>query len=266
MLTIVIADDELAARRRLKRLIESRPECSIVGEFADGTAAIDGIRRLRPDVALLDIQMPGGDGLDVAAAVSGSGGPAIIFVTAFDQYALKAFEVHAMDYLVKPVDAQRLHQTLARLQPAGDDARTNGVELARLARMIDELRQAQHASLTSERKRPRDRLLVATDGRSILIPAADIDWIEAAGNYVRLHRGSSSLMMRESLASVEASLDDHVFARVHRSAIVNVARIKEVQPWFSGAAILILNTGQRLTVSRSYRKQFEARFGIQSED
>ena len=263
MLQIVIADDELAARRRLKRLIGERPGFSVVGEFADGTTAIEGIRRLKPDVAILDIQMPERDGLDVASAVA-EGGPAILFVTAFDTYALRAFEVHAVDYLVKPVDAARLHATLDRLQPRTNDARTT--EFARLTQLIEELRQAQRDGVpNADRRRPRDRLLVATDGRSVVIPTADIDWIEAAGNYVRLHRGASALMMRESLASIEASLDENLFARIHRGAVVNISKIREVQPWFSGAAILILTTGQRLTVSRSYRKQFEARFGIQSD-
>jgi two-component system LytT family response regulator len=266
MLTIVIADDELAARRRLKRLLASETDVSVIGEFSDGTAAIDGIRQLRPDVALLDIQMPERDGLEVAREVGGPNAPAIVFVTAFDKYALRAFEVHAMDYLVKPVDPVRLHDTLVRLQSRPTDRRPGDDELARLTRVIEEMRHATTAALSDDRKRPRDRLLVGVDGRSILVTATDIDWIEAAGNYVRLHRGASSMMMRESLASVEASLDRHLFARVHRGAIVNIARIKEVQPWFSGAAIVILTTGQRLTVSRSYRKQFEARFGIQSDD
>ncbi len=267
MLQIVIADDEPAARRRLKRIIDERVECSIVGEFADGAAAIEGIRRLKPDVAILDIHMPAPDGLDVAAAVSEHDGPAILFVTAFDEYALRAFEVHAVDYLVKPVDAERLHGTLARLRPRTEEPRATNLEFARLVRMIEELRQGQRGEQAAgDRRRPRDRLLVGTDGRSVLIPTTEIDWIEAAGNYVRLHRGATTLMMRESLASVEASLDAGAFARVHRGAVVNIARIREIQPWFSGAAILILTTGQRLTVSRSYRKQFEARFGIQSDD
>jgi two-component system LytT family response regulator len=268
MLRIVIADDELAARRRIKRLLlgaEARFE--IVGEFADGAAAIEGIRRLKPDVAILDIQMPERDGLEVAAEVAGADAPSVVFVTAFDQYALRAFEVHAIDYLVKPVDATRLHATLSRLSPRTDERRATTDELARLARIVEELRQAHAAHADpGNRKRPRDRLLVTTDGRSVLVPVTEIDWIEAAGNYVRLHRGSTILMMRESLSSIESSLDSQTFVRVHRGAVVNIARIKEVQPWFSGAAVVILTTGQRLTISRSYRKQFEARFGIQDDD
>jgi two-component system, LytTR family, response regulator len=266
MLRIVIVDDELAARRRLKRLIDGQPGFDIVGEFADGTTAIEGIRRLRPDVAILDIQMPGCDGLEVATTVAERAGPAVVFVTAFDQYALKAFEVHAVDYLVKPVDPERLQQTLERLVPRANDSRSSELEFLKLARMIEELRRTQERASLHDRKRPRDRLLVAVQGKSILIPTTEIDWVEAAGNYVRLHRGTASLMLRESLASVETSLDAQLFARVHRSAVVNIAKIKEVQPWFSGAAILILTTGQRLTVSRSYRKQFESRFGIQTDD
>ena len=264
VLRVVIADDELAARRRLRRLLEAEADVDIVGEFSDGTAAIEGIQRLQPDVALLDIQMPERDGLDVAAAIAGENAPAIVFVTAFDAYALRAFEVRAVNYLVKPVDPHRLKETLSRVRTRARDSREGDSAIAHLSLLIEEVRRSQLQS--DERRRPRDRLLVSTDGRSLLIPAVEIDWIEAAGNYVRLHRGASTLMMRESLATLEASLDQHLFARVHRGVIVNISRIKEVQAWFSGAAILILTNGQRLTVSRSYRKQFEARFGIQSDE
>lgn len=265
MLRIIIADDELAARRRIRRLLEAKPAYAIVGEFADGRSAIEGIDELAPDVALLDVQMPERDGIQVAAAVASDGGPAIIFATAFDQYALKAFDVHAVDYLMKPVDAERLYATLARIEARAKSDRPHTLEFAQLARMIQELRGAQGANADS-RKRPRDRLLVSNEGRSVLVSAADIDWIEAAGNYVRLHRGNTAHMLRESLNSVEMNLDPNLFARVHRGAMVNISKIREVQPWFSGAAILILTTGQRLTVSRSYRKQFEARFGISTDD
>lgn len=241
---------------------------SVVGEFADGRSAADGIARLAPDVALLDIQMPELDGLAVAAEANRATAPAVIFVTAFDQYALRAFDVHAVDYLVKPVDENRLRETLARVRQRVDagahDASSapTSSDFARLARLVEEMRNRPTTERESVR-RSRDRLLVAVDGRSLLVPTADVDWIEASGNYVKLHRGANTLMLRESLASVEANLDPNAFIRVHRGAIVNIARIKEVQPWFSGAAVLILSTGQRLTVSRSYRKQFEARFGIQ---
>ncbi|MEP6495006.1 MAG: LytTR family DNA-binding domain-containing protein [bacterium] len=263
---IVIADDEPAARRRLRRLLATEPDCVLVGEFGDGASALSGIHDLKPDVALLDIQMPERNGLDVAQAIARLDGPAIVFVTAFDQYALRAFDVHAVDYLVKPVDAARLHNTLERIRARLSDATPAARELARLSAVIESLRQAHAPVVDPVQRRFRDRLLVSVEGRSIMVPTVELDWIEAAGNYVRLHRGSSALMMRESLASIEASLDQDAFVRVHRGAIVNVARIKEMQPWFSGAAIIILVTGQRLTVSRSHRKQFEARFGIPGDD
>jgi two-component system LytT family response regulator len=264
MLTIVIADDELAARRRIRRLLSTDANVSIIGEFSDGASAIDGIRRLAPDVALLDIQMPERDGLEVASAVSSPAGPSVVFITAFDQYALRAFDVHAVDYLVKPIDAARLHETLARIRARAAGARQADGELARLSRLIEELRAGQSAP--AKERRPLDRLLVSVNGSSVIVPASEIDWIEAQGNYVRIHRGSAALMMRESLSSIEANLDPHLFARVHRGAVVNVSRIKEVQPWFSGASILILLNGQRLTVSRSHRREFEARFGVQNEE
>ena len=265
MLEIVIADDELAARRRLKRLLAASPNVSVVGEFSDGASAIDGIRRLRPNVALLDIQMPEHDGLEVAQAVNDANGPAIVFVTAYDQYALRAFDVHAVDYLVKPIEPARLRDTLARIERRAAEPRADAHELTRLMRLIEELRTAQSSSLSGTRP-PLERLLVAVDGSSFLIPTSEIDWIEAAGNYVRIHRGASAVMMRESLTAIEANLDPRLFARIHRGAIVNVTRIREIQPWFSGAAIMILSTGQRLTVSRSHRKTFEARFGLLESD
>jgi len=184
-----------------------------------------------------------------------------VFVTAYDQYALRAFEVHAVDYLVKPVEASRLRDTLARIEDRRADPRATTRDLSRLTQLIEDIRTAQSSS-SSAKRRPLDRLLVAVDGSSFLLPAAEIDWIEAAGNYVRIHRGANAVMMRESLSAIEASLDPRLFARIHRGAIVNIARVREIQPWFSGAAIMILSNGQRLTVSRSHRKAFEARFGI----
>jgi two-component system LytT family response regulator len=254
-LRIVIADDEPAARRRLTRLVEAEPNFTIVGEFADGRSAVDGIRHLRPDVALLDIQMPEYNGLEVAQMVSDSPAPAIVFVTAFDHYALQAFEVHAVDYLVKPIAADRLHKTLTRLREKAIDPQRSSVDFARLARMIEELgsKRREHAS---------GRLLVAADGRSIVVPVEELDWIEASGNYVRLHRGSSTLTMRESLASIEAGLDAATFARIHRRAIVNITKVREIEPALSGSATVILVSGERLPVSRSHRASFEARFGI----
>ncbi|HEY4307620.1 MAG TPA: LytTR family DNA-binding domain-containing protein [Gemmatimonadaceae bacterium] len=265
MLRIVIADDEAAARRRLRRLLGTETNCSIVGEFADGASAVEGIQRLAPDVALLDIEMPERDGLSVASAVNAPDGPAIVFITAFDHYALRAFDVHATDYLVKPIDAGRLHDTLARV--AGRRVPTHrSDDVARLVRLMDEMRATAQQERDDQRRRTRDRLLVALDGRSIVVPTSELDWIEAAGNYVRLHRGANAVMMREPLASIETSIDPNLFVRIHRGAIVNIARIKEVQPWFSGAAVAILTTGQRLTISRSHRRQFEARFGVESDD
>lgn len=250
MTKVMVVDDEASARQRLMRLLGGLGGAEVVGECADGASALTMAGRLRPEVIFLDIEMPEGDGLEVAERLSKPGGPLIVFVTAFDQYAVRAFDVHATDYLLKPVSESRLGATWTRVrqQLAGGDAGSSRVLAA-----LDELRQSRGRAF-------RDRILVTSDGRTTVVSARDIEWIEAAANYVKLHVGRVAHTLREPLSALETQLDPRQFARVHRSAIVNLDSIREIQPWFSGDQVIILKSGAKLKLSRTYRKAFEDRF------
>jgi two-component system, LytTR family, response regulator len=246
---VLIVDDEAHARTRLRHSLKDEPDFEISGECANGREALEAIRREKPDLVFLDIQMPRLTGFDVCAQLSDAGVPLpfIIFCTAFDQYALKAFEVHAIDYLLKPFDRQRFQQALdharARLrlsQPAPADPR--------LADLLADLRAGAKQT---------DRLVFKQDGRVFFVRAGAIDWLEADGNYVRIHCGNESHYVRETLASLEAQLPVEKFMRVSRSALVNLDHIKEFQPLFYGDYAVILQTGAKLTLSRNYRDRLE---------
>ncbi len=253
---IIIADDERTARARLRRALCDMPGTEIAGEAADGVSAVAQIRALRPDLAILDVQMPELDGFAVLRALDPAERPAVIFATAFDAYALDAFRVHAVDYVLKPVDGEQLRHAVERAR-AQLDARTDE---ARLRALLDEA-LASRGAIAPRPDPSADRLLINTDGRLVPVRVADIDWIEAAGNYVRLHVNKSVQMSRDTLSAMEKRLDPTRFARIHRSAIVNLDRVKELQAWFSGDFVVLLTTGERLRLSRSFRRAFESRFG-----
>jgi two-component system LytT family response regulator len=237
---VVVADDEPIARKRLTRLLESEADAELVCACANGLETLDAIRRHGPDLLFLDVQMPGLDGFGVLSALR-EPPPAVVFVTAHDTYALQAFEANALDYLLKPFDAERFHRAYQR---ARDRLRLpqSGLEAGRLTDLLEQL------------ARPKlDRIAVRTDGRVYFVRITDIDWVETAGNYVRLHTGKTEHLLREPLASLEGRLDPVRFIRIHRTRLVNAERIKEMQPWFSGEFILILHDGTRLKVSRGYR-------------
>jgi two-component system LytT family response regulator len=257
---IVIADDERTARARLRRELSDVANVEIAGEATDGLTAVAQIRALRPDLAILDVQMPELDGFAVLRALEPAERPAVIFATAYDAYALDAFRVHAVDYVLKPVDGEQLRQAVERARTQ-IDARTDEV---RLRALLDEA-LASRGGLAQRPDHGADRLLINTDGRLVPVRVEDIDWIEAAGNYVRLHVNKSVQMSRDTLTSMEKRLDPTRFARIHRSAIVNLDRVKELQAWFSGDFVVLLTTGERLRLSRSYRKAFESRFGRRKE-
>jgi two-component system LytT family response regulator len=246
----LIVDDMLLARTRLRRHLSEDPDIDIIGECAGGQEAIDAIRQLAPDLLLLDVQMPEVDGFDVLAAVGAGTVPAVIFVTAYDQFALRAFEVHALDYILKPFEAERLRKTVnrAKQQLAG---RTPGAA-DKVGGLLEEMR--------TQSKYPR-RLAVRSDGRTVFLPVGDIDYVEAAGNYLRIQAGTESHMIRERLTQLEARLDPDLFARIHRSTIVNVDRIKEMSPLFNGDQVLILRNGKKLTLSRTFRDQLMSLLG-----
>jgi len=222
-----------------------------VGEFGDGRSAANGIRELRPDLLFLDVQMPEVDGFGVLHLVGTEHMPVTIFVTAYDQYALKAFDVSAVDYLLKPFDRERFLRALARARKQIPSASREEDFQARLLSLL------QHVT-----KNPfLERLVIKSAGRISFLKTDEVDWIEAAGNYVRLHVARESHMLRETMSAIEGKLDPGKFVRIHRGAVVNLERIKDLQPLFHGDHQVTLRDGSRLTLSRSYRENLERVLG-----
>jgi len=249
MIRTLIIDDVELARERLKRCLASEPEVEIVGECEDGAKALESIRALAPDLLFLDVQMPELDGFGVLSALTRERQPAVIFVTAYDEYAIKAFEVNALDYLLKPVDCERLGRAIER-------ARANLAQPFDLERrfraMLDDIKGGSKFL---------KRLTIKLAGRTLLLPVDEIDWIETYGNYLKVHAGRESHLLRGTMQSLETKLDPEKFVRVHRSIIVNVGKVKEIYPRSNGDQDLVLQNGQQLMLSRNYRDRFFALVG-----
>ena len=239
-----VVDDEAPARRRIKRLLAEEPDVAIVGECGDGTSAVSAIASTRPDLVFLDVQMPERDGFEVVRALPPRGLPAILFVTAHDRYALRAFDVHAVDYLLKPFTGERFRTALAR---ARERIASHAPDPALAGRAADLRRRPVYLT----------RLPVRTAGRTVFVDLESVDWLEAADNYVRLHVDRREYLVRETLAALDAQLDPDRFARIHRSVIVNVARIAEVRPTSHGDAEVLLRDGARLAASRTWRHRLQ---------
>jgi two-component system LytT family response regulator len=245
----LIVDDEPLARDRLRHLLRNASDIEIVGECRDGASAVEAVRTARPDLLFLDVQMPELDGFDVLRRLDPDATPIVVFVTAYDRYAIDAFEVQALDYLLKPFDRARFERTLQRVR---DQLLTDpGGGARRMAAMLAAL----------PRRAPPPRLVVRSGGRVLFLPVAEIDWIEAADNYVRLHAGRQIHVMRESLQRLETTLDPAQFVRIHRSTMVNLDRVREIQPWFHGEHVLILQDGAKLVTGRAYRKRIDRLLG-----
>ncbi len=244
----IIVDDEPLAREKIRGFLESEEDVEIVAECRDGHEALLKIDELKPDLAFLDVQMPELDGFEVLDHLERDALPTIIFVTAYDQYALKAFNVHAVDYLLKPYDRKRFLDALNRARATFERQNVDTMKEQLLALLED---------LSSKRPKHPDRLVIKTAGRVVFLKTQDIDWIDAAGNYVRLHTGTENHLLRETMSHLESRLDSDKFLRIHRSTIVNVERIKELQQQFHGDYLVILQNGQRLTLSRSYRDRIQ---------
>ncbi len=268
MIRTLIVDDEALARRRLRRLLETERDVEIVGEAASGGDAVEAIRELHPDLLFLDVQMPEMDGFGVIEAVGIDQLPAVIFVTAFDQYAVRAFEVQALDYLLKPFDADRLHGAFARarqhLSGNGGQQQQQQQQQQQIMALLETI-AAERRDLGQMGGRPpergTDRLMIKSSGRVYFVKVSDIDYVEAAGNYVRLHIGKDAHLLRETMNGVETRLDSGQFLRIHRSTIVNLDRVREMQPWFSGEYVVIMKDGTQLKLSRGYRDRLEERLG-----
>jgi two-component system LytT family response regulator len=247
---VLVVDDEPLARSGLSDLLARDPELEVVGQCGDGRNAVEAIRNFKPDLVLLDIQMPEMDGFQVIQEVGADRMPATIFVTAYDQFAVRAFEVHALDYLLKPFDDQRFLAAVARSKQA---LRTQDV--GQLSQRLIGLLAATRAGAAPPFL---TRLLVKNAGKVTFIRVDDIDWIEAADYYVRLHVARKSHLLRETMNTLEDQLDPARFFRVHRSAIVNLDRLVEIQPYFHGEHVLVLQDGSKLKLSRSRKEKLEA--------
>lgn len=241
----LIVDDEPLARRKIRRMLTRDPEVEILGDCANGREAIDAICAHNPELVFLDIQMPEVDGFDVLTSIPPAELPFVIFVTAYDQYALRAFEVSAVDYLVKPFDRRRFEKALQRAKTRLVTARGSDVNQQTLA-LLEELKaRSSHI----------ERLVIKAGGRAFFLKTDEIDWIEAEGKYVRLHVGKESYLLREAIGNIEGQLDPKKFPRIHRSTIVNIERVRELQPWFHNEYRVILKDGTELMLSRSCRKR-----------
>lgn len=239
----LIVDDEPLARERIKRFLRDESDIEIIGENGNGKDAIAEIRDKKPDLVFLDIQMPEKTGFEAIRSLAGREMPVIIFVTAYDQYALQAFEVHALDYLLKPFTRERILRAVSRAREQIDSKRLGKLD-ERLVSLIADLKTD---------KKYLERLVVKSVGRVFFLKTDEIDWIEAAGNYVKLHVGRESHMIRETMNGIEAKLDPDKFLRIHRSTIVHIDRIKELHPMFSGDYVVLLRDGNELALSRNYR-------------
>lgn len=246
---VLIVDDERPSRRRIRRLLSLEPDCEVSGECADGSEALESLRALRPDILFLDVQMPELDGFEVIAALTEIK-PLIIFTSAYDDYALRAFEVHAFDYLLKPFDGRRFLESLKRAKARIEQERSGKSDNNRLFELFENL---------AKPRRTPDRIAVKNNGRVVFIRLDEIDWFEASDNYVCLHCGRETHVVRETMSELESRLDPARFLRVHRSAIVNLDRIRELQPWFRGDYRVILRDGTELTLTKNHREQLESR-------
>lgn len=246
----LIVDDETLARERIKRLLRDEADIHVIGECDNGKDAVRSIRENKPDLVFLDIQMPEKNGFDVIRSLDAATMPIVIFVTAYDQYALEAFDVYALDYLLKPIDRERIHRAVMRARESFEN-RSRGVLDDRLASMI--------AGLKTGRKY-LERLVVKSSGRIFFLKVNEIDWIEAAGNYVKLHTDGGVHMIRETMNGLESKLDPARFLRIHRSTVVNIDAIKELYPMFSGDYEVKMRDGTELTLSRNYRESFLEHF------
>lgn len=252
----LIIDDEPLARRNLRLLLEKDPQIEILEECRNGREAVKAINALSPDLIFLDIQMPEMDGFDVLARVGPERIHAIIFVTAFDQYALKAFDVHALDYLLKPFDDERFAHALERAK-----SQIEAREIDRLSKRLLALLEDRDSERKVSRRETSylTRVMIKVSGRVTLLKVDEIDFIEADGNYAKLHVGRKAHLLREKMHDLEGRLDPAKFVRIHRSVIVNLDRIKEMHPHFNGDYIVVLEDGRKLRLSRTRRENLEAR-------
>ncbi len=250
LIRVLLVDDESLAREMLREMLQDDPQVTIVGESCNGREALEAIRTHSPDLIFLDVQMPELGGFEVLEAL-GKEIPRVIFVTAYDQYAVRAFEVHALDYLLKPFDQERFDISWQRARAQILRDRNGGTD-QRILALLEEMKAGN---------KYLERLVIKASGRIYFLETTEIDWIEAEGNYVSVHSAKKSHLLRETISSLESQLDPKKFVRVHRSSIVRIDRIQELQPWFHGEYRIILQNGTQLTLSRNYRDKLQEALG-----
>jgi two-component system LytT family response regulator len=248
---VMIVDDEPLARERVRTLLALEPDVEIVAEHGDGEAAAAGILQARPDVVFLDVQMPGMTGFEVVSAVGAERMPLVVFVTAYDEFALRAFEAHAIGYLVKPVGMERFRAAVERVRTQLRGRDRDDLE-ARLRTLVQAGRPAEP---------PMDRLLVKRGARFVFVRVEDVRWLEAADNYVNVHTSAGAEMLRSTLTALEARLDPRRFVRVHRGAMINIDHLQAMEPWGQGEYLLTLAGGAQITSSRTYRTRIRQALG-----
>ncbi len=248
---VLVIDDEALARERACQLLKADPDIEIIGQCGDGQTAVETISREQPDLVLLDVQMPELDGFAVVEAIGADKMPAVIFITAHEKFAIKAFDVHAIDYVLKPYDRERFTTALARAKDRLSHSKSGELQ-TRMNALLGELKTQPKTA---------NRLVVKTEGRVLLLKSEDVDWVEAADNYIILHVGADNHMLRETMTSIETRLPAGKFVRVNRSTIVNLDRVKELQPLFHGEYVILLRTGAKLTLSRGYREKLDVLLG-----
>ena len=257
----VIIDDEPAARRGVRLLLSRDPEIQIVGEAADGIEAVELIGRERPELAFLDVQMPGFDGFEVLRRSGDSAPAAVVFGTAYDEHAINAFEVHAIDYVLKPYEDARFHAAVQRAKAGlrGLDAEALASRLVRLLQFMEsttaEALPVQEPQALAEQS---DRILLKSSGEILFLKVDEIDWIEAEGDYMKFHVAGKAHLLRETMARLESRLDPERFIRIHRSTIVNIDRVRKLTPAFAGEYAVVLADGTKLRLSRGYQERMQA--------
>ena len=251
LIRVLLVDDEPLALSMMREMLQTDSQVEIVGESVNGREALNAIRALAPDLIFLDVQMPGLGGFEVLANLDESQTPYIIFVTAYDQYAVKAFEVHALDYLLKPFDQDRFNSCWQRARSRILSERNGGMD-QRILTLLEDLKAGN---------KYLERLVIKAGGRIYFLDTNEIDWIEAEGNYVSVHTAKKSHLLRETIGSLETQLDPKKFVRIHRSSIVRIASIRELQPWFHGEYRVNLENGTQLALSRNYRDKLQEALG-----
>ena len=250
----MVVDDEPAARRGVKLILKDEPDIEVVGEAGDGESAVTLIKKHKPDIVFLDVQMPGQDGFGVLKALEPAERPVVIFVTAFNEHALKAFEVHAVDYLLKPFDDARFSAALSRAREAVRSRSTRALNAK-----VDQLIAQFESSSTNDTEAGgfNDRVMVKSSGEIFFLKPNEIDWVEAEGDYMKFHGGGKSHLMRETMARLEARLDPKRFVRIHRSTIVNLDCVRKLSPSFVGEYAVVLADGTKLKLSRGYQDRLQ---------